>query len=203
MNNSTEKITKLTLVRHGTTEWMEQGITHGHLDAPLSKRGVGEAQATADLLRGRSYDAIYCSPSGRAMQTAQIIGASVQLQPTPLNGLMEHHFGVLEGKPILWTPNRAQLRKELILGWFVPVWKGGESFSVMYRRVRGTLAQVVRQHSGGKVLLVSHHGVINVILRTISKRPFSLFKIPPAGVVEIEMDDKGRGTILSDVKIAF
>jgi broad specificity phosphatase PhoE len=52
---------------------------HGRLDAPLSERGIQEAQQTANELRGRTFDVFYSSPTGRAMQTTQIIGAAVQV----------------------------------------------------------------------------------------------------------------------------
>jgi broad specificity phosphatase PhoE len=55
-------MTFLTLVRHGTTEWIEQGRLHGILDAPLSARGRQEANLAAAALAKQHFDAFYTSP---------------------------------------------------------------------------------------------------------------------------------------------
>ncbi len=48
-------MTFITLVRHGTTEWIEQGRLHGQLDAPLSARGRQEAELAARALAGQAF----------------------------------------------------------------------------------------------------------------------------------------------------
>jgi broad specificity phosphatase PhoE len=90
-------MTFLTFVRHGTTEWIEQGRLHGVSDAPLSLRGQQEARLAAQALADRHFDAFYTSPLGRARETAAIIGQAIGLEPIPLDGLREMDFGWLEG----------------------------------------------------------------------------------------------------------
>src|SRR5256885_8793699 len=48
----------------------------GQLDSPLTPRGLKQAQALAHRLSGITFDALYSSDLGRAVQTAQIIARS-------------------------------------------------------------------------------------------------------------------------------
>lgn len=202
MDRSISGTTRLTLVRHGTTLWMEQGIMHGRLDSPLSKQGIKEAQSAANRLKGREFDVFYSSPVGRAMQTAALIGNAIDMEPTPLDGLMEQHFGSSEGTLSTFMPGRIQYVQRLILGWFIPPWKGGETFSETHNRVKKTYKEIIGRHQGRNILIVTHHGVINVILRLVSRRFFSFYKIAPAMIIEIEMDGNGDGKIFTKVPIS-
>ena len=67
---------KVTLIRHGETEWNHKGMQQGVLNSDLTDVGVRQAKATADALsRHGSFDEMYASPLGRATQTADIVGA--------------------------------------------------------------------------------------------------------------------------------
>ena len=71
MNN--EKITNITIVRHGETEWNKTGIQQGHLDSDLTLLGINQAKALAESLSMNKYDHLYSSDLGRAYNTAEII----------------------------------------------------------------------------------------------------------------------------------
>jgi broad specificity phosphatase PhoE len=90
-------VTFITLVRHGTTEWIELGRLHGTLDAPLSTRGRQEASLAATALAKQHFDALYTSPLGRARETAAIIGQATGLEPVLMEGLREMNLGWMEG----------------------------------------------------------------------------------------------------------
>jgi len=194
--------TRLTIVRHGTTVWMEQGLTHGRLDAPLSELGVRQAQAAAAALHGRQFEAFYSSPTGRAWQTAQILAPAVGLQPEPLDLLMEQDFGALEGTPMHRMP-AVLMALRMISGWVLPFGRGGETFGAVSRRAKKVLDQLARQHPQGAVLIVSHSGLINTLLRRLTGRLFGFYLIRPASITEVELDGHGRGKILTDIETAF
>ena len=65
------------LVRHGETIWNQNGRQQGHLDSPLTVRGISQALAVGRLLRDLLPDgqalSIETSPLGRARRTASII----------------------------------------------------------------------------------------------------------------------------------
>jgi len=47
------------LVRHGTTDWVEDQILHGIIDVLLNKKGKIQAKETAQSLREWSAKEIY------------------------------------------------------------------------------------------------------------------------------------------------
>jgi len=189
----------LTIVRHGTTEWMEQGLLHGQTDAPLSALGVSQAQAAGEALRGRKFDAFYSSPTGRAWQTAQIIAASVGMAPEPLEGLKEHNFGALEGTSARKFPSWL-LFLRMAIGWQMPIGKDGESLASVYQRAGQFLDLMAHRHAGQDVLAVSHGGLINMLLRHISRSRFIYYEIQPASITEIDYGEDGKGRILTELK---
>ncbi|WP_299559498.1 histidine phosphatase family protein [uncultured Sulfitobacter sp.] len=77
------EIPPLYVLRHAETEWNVEGRLQGALDAPLTPRGLRQAEAVARTLRGIGLDAFstFCSPQGRAVKTARIALAG---HPGPL-----------------------------------------------------------------------------------------------------------------------
>ncbi|HEY5478241.1 MAG TPA: histidine phosphatase family protein [Gaiellaceae bacterium] len=65
------------LVRHGETIWNRGGREQGHLDSPLTARGIAQANAIGQLLRNLLPEgealSIETSPLGRARETASIV----------------------------------------------------------------------------------------------------------------------------------
>ncbi len=96
-------------------EWIEQGLLHGILDAPLSVRGGQEANLAASALANQHFDAFYTSPLGRARETAAIIGQSIGMDPVPLDGLREMNFGRMEGGRLFNFAKDTPLQRKLRL----------------------------------------------------------------------------------------
>ncbi len=181
-------MTILTLVRHGTTEWMEEGRIHGRTDAPLSEVGLLQAEAAAEALRGEKFDAFYSSPIGRTMQTAEVIARTVHLQPVPLDELMEQDFGELEGQ--LDQQSYSPLKMLFYLTFFSkrPFGKGGESWDQLMRRGDRVLNKLARVHPRQSVLVVTHNGVINAILRQVTGSKFGIKRLKPCSISQIQVD---------------
>ncbi len=195
-------VTRITMVRHGTTAWMEQGITHGRLDSHLSPKGFRQVYTTVSALRGKTFDAFYSSPAGRAVQTANILAKVVGNPPEILPDLMERDFGMLEGKTTAFLPSPV-LAVFMLIGWVFPITLGGEPMRDVSRRAEKVLNLMAARHAGGSVILVSHSGLINMILKNISGRRRLFYVIPPASITEIELNDDGTGTILTPLKPFF
>ena len=68
-------MTSLVLVRHGVTDWNENGRLMGRVDLDISARGRVQAECVAQALADVSIDAVYSSPQPRAKQTAEPIAA--------------------------------------------------------------------------------------------------------------------------------
>lgn len=66
---------QIYLLRHGETEWNAAGRFQGHLDSPLTARGVKQAQAAGRRLAALAVapGAFFASPLGRARHTAEVV----------------------------------------------------------------------------------------------------------------------------------
>ncbi len=85
---------ELVLIRHGETEWSRTGQYAGRTDLPLTASGEAAGRALAGALSGRALAAVFASPLGRAMRTAELAGlADVQ----PDLDLLEWDYGGYEG----------------------------------------------------------------------------------------------------------
>ncbi len=194
---------ELYLIRHGEMA----GDPHEHSTPPvngcLSPTGTRQAEALAKSLRKVRFDAVYASPLGRAIQTAQPIADRRRLTVTVLPWLEE------------WRP--AHVLREEDPGDFegmmeaaarLPVeqtWKtdAGESvFQMADRIVPGILALLkqygVRAEHGGYVLepdredaraaLVAHGGSLGVLtgfLLGLPLHPGNRFLYAQTGVAVI------------------
>ena len=94
---------KLYFVRHGRTEWNEEGRIQGaNGDSPLLESSIQQLEALGQHLSQTFFDAAYSSDLPRAVHTAQILLKQNQhpitLQEAP--ALREWRLGRLEGRKI-------------------------------------------------------------------------------------------------------
>ena len=95
---------KLYFVRHGRTEWNEEGRIQGaNGDSPLLESSIQQLKALGQHLSQTYFDAAYSSDLPRAVHTAQIILEQnqhpISFQETP--ALREWRLGSLEGRKIV------------------------------------------------------------------------------------------------------
>lgn len=79
----------LILVRHGLTDWNENGRLMGRSATPLNARGREQARQVASAIEGLAVNAIFSSPRARARQTAQPIAEVLGLSVEPRDALDE------------------------------------------------------------------------------------------------------------------
>lgn len=154
-------MTTFGIVRHGETDWNAQRRIQGSTDIPLNDTGREQAARTGAQLREAQehegpWDAIVSSPLSRAHETAQIIAAELGLpEPELLPALVERAHGEIEG---LSYEERSQRFAD---GSHVP---GLESRDEVLGRALPSLESLAERHRGGRVLVVSHGGVISTLL---------------------------------------
>src|SRR5262245_13701413 len=83
------------LVRHGETEWSISGQHTGSTDIPLTAQGRLQAVAIGKLLAGRTFDHVFSSPMGRAVETGTLAGFGERIQLD--DRLCEFDYGEFEG----------------------------------------------------------------------------------------------------------
>src|SRR5262249_28895494 len=161
----------------------------GHGPTPLSERGRAQARAVGRLLAGEPPpDAIYSSDLVRAVETATLLreamGGGADIVETP--ALRERSVGVFTG--MTFEEARAQfpeayaalLRRDPNV---CP--PGGETHDACRTRAVGFFEHVTRQHTGGRVLLVSHNLTIYHLVRHV----LGLSDNPQAPLVFFQIDN--------------
>jgi broad specificity phosphatase PhoE len=158
---------ELILLRHGETEWSLSGQHTGRTDIPLTKHGEQAAAALAPALARRHIVAVFSSPAGRALRTAQLAGltrpgVAWQLQVEP--DLQEWDYGGYEGRTTL------EIQKERP-GWYL--WRDGiipgdaehpgETVEQVGKREDAVLARAAPLLAGGDVALVAHGHSLRIL----------------------------------------
>jgi broad specificity phosphatase PhoE len=153
----------ILLVRHGETEWNRARRYQGWSDSPLTKVGIGQAEAIGRRLRAlpeASGAAIVASPIGRARRTAEIIAECLgYTAPLRLDDrLREISLGSWDGL------DRREIRSRMAADFEEFEWyfhtPDGETYEEFAGRIAGWLAEV----GDGPVIAVSH-GVVTRVLR--------------------------------------
>lgn len=151
---------KIYLLRHGETTFNADNNRYcGRTDAPLTARGIEQAEEVARLVKDIRFDAIYSSPLTRAYQTAQIASGGQSVEK--VDKLIEADFGHWEGK------TRAEFIAEdpgLWARWSedpVTTKAGGigETALEVAERVGDFFKELQEKHPSGQVMVVAHNGV--------------------------------------------
>lgn len=88
---------KLLLIRPGVTEYDQQGRIQGTLDIPLCEDGRRQVEAMIDELRAQPITAIFSSPNQAAAQTAEALGAALDVKVKELDSLQNLDHGLWQG----------------------------------------------------------------------------------------------------------
>jgi len=176
----------IIFVRHGKTEVNEKGQYGGFIDTLLSPRGIEEAQAAAELIKGSNFNSIYLSPLKRARQTAEIL----RVNGKPDDRLKEMNFGIFEGLSYseiskMYPKEACEWTRDYI-NYRIPC---GESLMDVYERVSDFLSDISEEK--GPILVVTHEGVIKCALCLILGNPeyFYRFKAVHCRFTQIALED--------------
>jgi ribonuclease H / adenosylcobalamin/alpha-ribazole phosphatase len=148
--------TTTLLLRHGQTEMSVAGRFAGRSDVPLTSVGVQQAAAVAERLAGRGIDLVVSSPLSRALDTARAVADAAAAPLAIDDSFAETDFGDWEGLTFGAVLDRwpAQLAAWQRDSDTAP--PGGESFSAVASRVNRALDQLLADHQGHTIVVVSH-----------------------------------------------
>lgn len=151
----------MLVLRHGQSEWNVQDRMQGRLDSPLTALGREQALRQGAILRriGASDLPVYCSPQGRAIETARL--AIPETAPVLDHRLSEIDLGDWQGLTL----------EEIARGWpdlfhhgASAEWKfrapGGETAADLKARVEDFLGAIA-----GPAVIVTH-GVTSQLIRS-------------------------------------
>jgi probable phosphoglycerate mutase len=160
--------TRLYFVRHGATQLSAEDRFAGAIGVDLSDEGIFQARRLAARLADDGITAVYCSPLSRTVQTAEILAAPHKLPLVHRDGLREIGHGRWEGL----TRHEVEERYcDEYAAWeadpftFAP--EAGESGLAVLARALPVVRQIVTEHPGQTVLVVSHKATLRLILSSL------------------------------------
>lgn len=181
---------RLDLLRHGETE--RGGGFRGSLDDALTDTGWAQMRQAVSGLA--DWDALVSSPLQRCARFADELalthGLPLQLEP----GLQELHFGAWEGRSA--AELMVDSERELGLFWndpytFTP--PEGEPLVRFEARVLAALARLQAQHAGKHLLLVTHGGVMRLLLaraRGLPREHLLQVEVSHGALFSVLVDDR-------------
>lgn len=160
-------ITTICIIRHGETNWNSLGKLQGQEDIALNDLGRKQALETARYFETESWDVMVSSPLKRAYETAQIIASRISI-PTihVVNEITERNYGSASGL----LPDE---RHKLFPDGIIP---DQEEFEHLRQRAMIGLTKIAANFVGKKIIVVSHGGLTNSILYTLSNGEFGSYK---------------------------
>lgn len=150
------------LLRHGRTDWNDQGRLQGRTDTNLNAEGLSGASRAAMALSNRGIVRIVSSPLIRAQHTARIVADHLGLPVEVDIRLIERNFGGLEGRRSADIIAEYRLDPDFPLGPDFPyaetLPESAENWSDLRARAGAVHAEVTARDTPGTgaVLLVSH-----------------------------------------------
>jgi 2,3-bisphosphoglycerate-dependent phosphoglycerate mutase len=157
----------ITFLRHGESTGNAEDRHQGQSDFPLSPLGKAQAHALASQWRtaGVTFDRIITSTLSRALQTAEILAAELELsiEPDPL--WMERHNGQLAG--LQYDEARVLYRQPAFTIPYESYAETGEGDWALYLRVGQALHQLM-QRPVGNYLVISHGGFLNQVMYAVT-----------------------------------
>lgn len=195
--------TTLLLVRHAHSEGgSSAGLLCGWHDAPLTSLGRKQVEALRERLAAEpAASQVYTSPLRRAVETAD--AAPGPSGAARLNSLREIFCGSLDGMPLedvqagypdLWQRNMAQSDEDFR-------WPGGESYRDFRHRVVNAIRDIASAHSGQRVFVFTHAGVISQFLGALSgasAAQWDAFRPGNASITELRWDGDAASVVHFD-----
>ena len=158
----------ITLIRHGEVQEDFIGKYNGHNNITLSKNGILQTLTLAKKFSNQHFDIVFCSDLRRTKQTLQ----ALQLQTKKVvlsKNLREKSWGEDEGKSFKQLTQEGKEYKNF-MQWINSL--DGESVEMFEKRVIKYFFTTIAQTKGEKIAIVTHSGVIKILLKFIKNLNF-------------------------------
>lgn len=154
---------KITLVRHGETDFNKEGKIQGLSNNLLNDTGRRQCRDLRMRLSDQHFDFCYMSPLARTVETAMIlIGDRVEMIPD--KRLIERDMGDIEGDSRelyavdkFWDYNLNSGDQNI------------EKIQNIFERCRDFLDYVIKKHPGKDILIVSHGAPVRAMHHILRK----------------------------------
>ena len=158
-------MTRIFLVRHGTTDWNKEEIFRGRAECRLNETGKAEAQALAAYFAEVPIEAVYSSPLSRAVETARPTAEFKGHEIVPDPAFTDLDFGAWQGLPL----KEAQAKyPDLYRLWRkqpgAVSFPGGENLAQVRSRAWEGLLRLAEDNPQRTILIVTHRVVTKVLI---------------------------------------
>jgi broad specificity phosphatase PhoE len=170
-------MTKIILTRHGHVEGIRPERFRGRTELPLTQLGASQAKAVAGRIAAAwTPAAIYTSPMGRCVETADRIAQACKTSVQVMSELIDLDYGTWQGQ--LHADMKAAEPKFFFDWHRVPHlirFPGGDSLQDMAARTADALRLILQSHPDDVVVVVGHDNVNRVLLTQLLDQPLSAF----------------------------
>jgi len=146
---------RFLIIRPGETLYDIQRFIQGNLNVHLTDYGQQEAERLAEEIYPEEPEVIYTSPNVSALETAERIASSLQIQYKILKGLRNQDQGLWEGRRVeeiqRFQPRVYRCAASSPHAIEPP---NGESFRQVEKRIQTTIEWLLKRHHTGTVGLV-------------------------------------------------
>ncbi|MCY4725740.1 histidine phosphatase family protein [Nocardioides sp. STR2] len=183
---------RILVARHGAADYESELLSDA--GGWLSPAGRLQSRDLADQLAGERIARVWTSDMSRAVQTGEIVAARLDVDVIVRTGLRE--FGVGDAAGTTGDPDPfAATFAAWLDGDLTARIPGGESGLEVVARYEAVLDEVADAHRGESVLVVSHGGVMCLVLpllaRNLAPDHTRELPLPNCGLVALEVDDDG------------
>lgn len=183
------------LVRHGENEFVKTGRLAGRLPGVhLNDKGRTQAQSLAERLKGAPIKALYSSPLERALETAEPLAKSLNLEIIQRVGLIETDCGEWQNRKVKEL-SRLKQWKSVQVAPSVFRFPGGESFRDAHSRITAELLEMAAQHDPKDLIVcISHADPIKLAVAYFIGLPLDAFQrlfVSPGSITALYIGETG------------
>lgn len=186
-------MTKLILVRHGTTICNEGGVLSGLTDSKLSENGKLQANKLAEFLKDEKIDIIYTTPFSRTKETVKELAKIKNIQIEESDLLNEINFGDFEGLSFKKVEkDYPEEFEKIIKDGFEYKYPNGESLIDTFHRVGNQIEIILEKNEEKNIMICSHGGTIRNIISYLLCNDYKYhwnFRVDNASITEIEINN--------------
>ena len=155
----------ITLVRHAEVDKAYHRCYNGHIDISLSNHGKEQAQALAEVLSQKEFDAIFCSDLKRCKESLEAF--KTDLKPIYTQMLREKSWGRHEGKTFDQIIAMEEFTYKNFEQWINAL--DGEEYHAYITRIKNFFTQFLVANAYDNVLVMTHAGVIRVLFHILEE----------------------------------
>jgi len=188
LSNNEYQRREIYLVRHGETDWNNDGRFQGHVNIPLNEKGKIQAQEAYERLKAINFDLIYSSDLERAAETARIINAYREIPIRYDQRLRERDAGKYSG---LTLSEIAKIKGvDLTISKYVSddILEGIEPLSQLIYRVTEFIDHLMNSKFK-RCLIIGHGGSLSIIASNLTGIPFKEMMFRNCGIKKVIMED--------------